>query len=824
MNNLELDQFKNIDLVIDKANSSFIQKQFVSQGDYKGRTLTVQVTNNGVVGEVAGLTLNLQWHNKASGLTDLSAFTVIDKTNSIFRIEYPEHMMTPGEVVASIQVLQNGKSTFLKSFTMTVQQLAGEAVGIAQQAEFSALVAVLADSNKFRTDISLLDEVKIDKNGVGQVNIKNFDNETKQAMTGGSVAVVGPNAVTDTEVSDKSLTAFDKLKDIDFDDVIFSSLASEIQEIDGYYNSNGVFTVSTIYKTSTLIPVSTAIISVNSRLKLKSSFNRRITFWDKDEKFISTADGNKGVLYTVPYNAKYFRIVLAKTDDGDIVVSSYKAKKNLLNVGIQTENQNLNTFGHLPSLVSIGSFVDPFFIIDTVNKTIELNPVFIGTNLVLNLGYKALRIQIRAETFVKQPYVISSHGYFWYDTNTMKIMFTHDPNLYANYSKDYINLGIISSYIKNTHPLTTFRLSYSVDGKMYQGSIANPYFLPTQSVMYFSRSLSNNIIVDRSNGKLILPTGGRHYAFAGTDFINIANSQGETTYTFDDEYKLFEKTTYSYLYIEVTKPYGSVTTPIGKIRIIDATDLYSFIKPSNYYYFGVVTKDYSYINGKWSDIDETVEDNQPLKGKNIVTNGDSIMVSQQTRYDETFSSYMALASQRFGFNLSNYAIASSSVAVNADSPTERTPLVNRIDSMASNADLIIICIGTNDWRYQFTPFGDIGSRSDNTFYGALHNSITKLKAKYPNTRIIFMTCMKRGDYLEKNTLNLTLEDYNKAIKDVCNYHSVEVWDTYSQCMINPHIATEKTLYVPDGTHPNTAGHKHLVEPWFSSKLSTIKLP
>lgn len=150
---MELDQFRDIDLVIDRANDSFVQRQFVSQGDYKGRSLTVQVTNNGAVGEVSGLTLNLQWYNKASGLTDLSAFTVIDKTNSIFRIEYPQHMMTPGEVIASIQVLQNGKSTFLKSFTLTVQQLAGQAVGIVQKAEFSALVAIMADSNKFRVDI-----------------------------------------------------------------------------------------------------------------------------------------------------------------------------------------------------------------------------------------------------------------------------------------------------------------------------------------------------------------------------------------------------------------------------------------------------------------------------------------------------------------------------------------------------------------------------------------------------------------------------------------------------------------------------------------------
>nr|DAG09924.1 MAG TPA: GDSL-like Lipase/Acylhydrolase [Caudoviricetes sp.] len=163
---LELDQFRDVDLVIDRANDSFVQKQFVSQGDYKGRTLTVQVTDNGSVGEVPGLTLNLNWHNEASGLTDLSAFSVLDKANSIYRIEYPQNMMTPGKVIASIQIIQDGKVTNLKQFELTVQRLAGQAVGIVDKAEFSALVAVLADANQFRTDIDSLSIEKADKAAV----------------------------------------------------------------------------------------------------------------------------------------------------------------------------------------------------------------------------------------------------------------------------------------------------------------------------------------------------------------------------------------------------------------------------------------------------------------------------------------------------------------------------------------------------------------------------------------------------------------------------------------------------------------------------------
>lgn len=159
---MELDQFRDVDLVIDKANDDFIQRQFVSQGDYKGRTLTVQVTDNGIIGEIPGLVLNLRWQNQAAGNTDLSAFTLIDKANSVFRIEYPRHMMTPGKVIANIQIIQDGKTTHMKPFELTVQKLPGEAVGIVEKNEYSALVAVLSDANKFRTDIDILETKKAD--------------------------------------------------------------------------------------------------------------------------------------------------------------------------------------------------------------------------------------------------------------------------------------------------------------------------------------------------------------------------------------------------------------------------------------------------------------------------------------------------------------------------------------------------------------------------------------------------------------------------------------------------------------------------------------
>ena len=154
MRNLELNQFRDVDVVLDKANDNIIQKQFVSTGDKDGRSLTVQITENGVIGEVTGATLNLYWHNEASGLTDLSAFYVVDKATSVFKIDYPQNMLNPGKVTAYIQILHGGKVTHTKPFEITVQNLAGTTKGVLATAEYSALVTTLAKANELETEIA----------------------------------------------------------------------------------------------------------------------------------------------------------------------------------------------------------------------------------------------------------------------------------------------------------------------------------------------------------------------------------------------------------------------------------------------------------------------------------------------------------------------------------------------------------------------------------------------------------------------------------------------------------------------------------------------
>ncbi|MGM0199647.1 SGNH/GDSL hydrolase family protein [Enterococcus sp. DIV1314a] len=204
---MELNQFRNVDVVLDKANDNIIQKQFVSAGDKDGRSLTAQLTDNGVIGEIIGAAMNLYWHNQASGLTDLSAFSVVDRATSVFKIDYPQNMLTPGKVTAYIQILHGGKVTHTKPFEITVQNLAGTTRGVLATAEYGALVTTLAKANEFsaqlaqtENQINQLTDVKADKSEVNSLATAKADKISLQ-NTDNTVALKADKTYVDDQIS-----------------------------------------------------------------------------------------------------------------------------------------------------------------------------------------------------------------------------------------------------------------------------------------------------------------------------------------------------------------------------------------------------------------------------------------------------------------------------------------------------------------------------------------------------------------------------------------------------------------------------------------------
>lgn len=227
----DLEQFKTVDLIVNHANdNTFIPKQYASAGDVAGHTTTLQVTNDGVVNELPGIGATAIWYNRSSAQTGIDVFEVIDKSKNILRWTYPQSMLTAGTVEVVISIQYQGKSTDLRKFTIEVQQVNGQMAGIVSSEAYKALTSALARVNEYDTSIAKLETYKANKNevdssfsqqqdriamlnnskvdieGTEQIKMKNLSQEVKKALTGGSVAVVGDNAVSTSNLTDKSVT------------------------------------------------------------------------------------------------------------------------------------------------------------------------------------------------------------------------------------------------------------------------------------------------------------------------------------------------------------------------------------------------------------------------------------------------------------------------------------------------------------------------------------------------------------------------------------------------------------------------------------------
>lgn len=207
-----------------------------------------------------------------------------------------------------------------------------------------------------------------------------------------------------------------------------------------------------------------------------------------------------------------------------------------------------------------------------------------------------------------------------------------------------------------------------------------------------------------------------------------------------------------------------------------------------------------------------IENQNFWNGKKLLINGDSIADGYQDSINGGPTvPFVELTANDLNMSYTNYSTGGSTIAVRESVPDNRDPIVTRYQDMSNEGDIIIIAGGTNDWQYSWTPLGDIDSRDICTFYGALHTLCLGLIDKYTSKQILFSLPIKRVHgseipFYQTNDNGKTLRDYCDIIKEVCRYYSIPIIDMFSESGINPHIESEKDLYIPDGSHPNEEGH------------------
>ncbi len=131
----------------------------------------------------------------------------------------------------------------------------------------------------------------------------------------------------------------------------------------------------------------------------------------------------------------------------------------------------------------------------------------------------------------------------------------------------------------------------------------------------------------------------------------------------------------------------------------------------------------------------------------------------------------------------------------------------RAKVMPKDVDAVVVFGGTNDYGHGDSKMGDIDSTDIYTFYGALNTLITELKVDFPDSKIIFMTPIRRVGERNRNYNGKILEDYVNAVIDVTKKHNVPVIDLFRSNIFDPN---DKNL-LPDGLHPNDEGQAILAQ-------------
>lgn len=169
---------------------------------------------------------------------------------------------------------------------------------------------------------------------------------------------------------------------------------------------------------------------------------------------------------------------------------------------------------------------------------------------------------------------------------------------------------------------------------------------------------------------------------------------------------------------------------------------------------------------------------------------------------------------RHGAICRNYGLSGTRISrqqVPSDVPQLDMYFESRLPSMEDDADLIMVFGGTNDCGHGDADLGCMQDRTPDTFYGALHSLCIALINKHPEATIVFATPLhchyeERPRPCGKPGL---LIDYVNAVREVAQYYALPVLDLYATSMLQPAHEQMLSRFIPDGLHPNDAGHARL---------------
>jgi lysophospholipase L1-like esterase len=204
-----------------------------------------------------------------------------------------------------------------------------------------------------------------------------------------------------------------------------------------------------------------------------------------------------------------------------------------------------------------------------------------------------------------------------------------------------------------------------------------------------------------------------------------------------------------------------------------------------------------------------------LRNKSIIFLGDSITEGHGTT--EPDKVFHQLIRAKHGLkNAYNCGIGGTRIAKQSDYSNHKWDLYfgMRVDVLPREADAVVVFGGTNDYGHGDAKIGEPDSCDVCTFFGGLNTLYNSLKERYPDARFVFMTPLEReGQNNPQPPENKILEDYVNALRSFCKDKNLDLIDLFESKVLDPYNAD----LVPDGLHPNDAGHEKMAE-YIATKL------
>lgn len=177
-----------------------------------------------------------------------------------------------------------------------------------------------------------------------------------------------------------------------------------------------------------------------------------------------------------------------------------------------------------------------------------------------------------------------------------------------------------------------------------------------------------------------------------------------------------------------------------------------------------------------------------------------------------FGYYQTYVNAKMRFpTIRNYGVPGTTIADRTGSDT--TAFVNRYSSMDTDANLISVMGGTNDWGQDVVLSNSSNKYDKSTLKGAMRTIIEGLITIYPGAYIVWATLPQRNNSTYPTGVNAngnTTQDFADAEKAVCAEYSIPCIDMHGMLGINKYNMTTNGNLMSDGVHPtNPAGHQRI---------------